>query len=230
VTIGKFFRRLVGKLQCAITPAAEPQTSRVLGIPFEGLPNADKDATHTSIRMPGFVLSEVQFAAINAEVCAIRGKGLNVGELVLLTSIACQFLEHETRKSRLRRLNKIASHCEQLVPLFERWPRIHPALHQIIDDCGRIARDEELAERGRPPSSFRGKQMAYVNLLEFWRALGGDWRVSRDKSGKITGPLARFFKAVVDPAMGGHAMSLETLPDMIEKAEQIKAERVKKAG
>src|SRR5262249_38094870 len=63
-------------------------------------------------------------------------------------------------------------------------------------------------------------QFEYGIMLTWW-VLGGELRVSRHpKTGKIQGPLARFFRAVTTPVMGPAAPSLESLPDIVRRGKE----------
>jgi hypothetical protein len=64
------------------------------------------------------------------------------------------------------------------------------------------------------PTSTR-KAAYHSNVLQVWTTLGGKLRISRHPStGKIKGPLARYFSAVTKPVHGG---SPESLPDIIKR-------------
>ena len=53
------------------------------------------------------------------------------------------------------------------------------------------------------------------SVLDVWTDLGGQLKFSRHpNTGKIKGPLARYFSAVTQPVHGG---SPESLPDIIER-------------
>jgi hypothetical protein len=57
------------------------------------------------------------------------------------------------------------------------------------------------------------------DVLKVWTDLGGELKISRHPvSGKIGGPLARYFSAVTQPVHGG---SLENLPDVIERQKTM---------
>ena len=57
-------------------------------------------------------------------------------------------------------------------------------------------------------------------VLEFWTILGGKLQFSRHaRTGKITGPLARYFSAATQPALGG---SLENLPDIVKRHKRMR--------
>jgi hypothetical protein len=55
-------------------------------------------------------------------------------------------------------------------------------------------------------------------VLKIWTNLGGQLGISRHPlTGKVKGPLAKYFAAVTQPVIGG---SLETLPDAIERQKR----------
>ena len=67
--------------------------------------------------------------------------------------------------------------------------------------------------RGR--AGFKPKIWHKSEVLKVWVALGGELRFSRKpNTGKISGPLARFFAAATHPVHGG---SPESLPDAIKR-------------
>ena len=87
---------------------------------------------------------------------------------------------------------------------------------------------EEMAEmvQRRPPElrHYDVPRMIYEwEILEVWIALGGQLGISRHpRTGKVQGPLARFFRAVTVPVMGASAPALETLRDVIARHERIR--------
>lgn len=85
------------------------------------------------------------------------------------------------------------------------------------------ARDNarEYAEPEDPP--FNNPRLTYeFEVLSIWTSLGGELKVSRHpRTGKIQGPLARFFRAVTIPVMGTSAPSLESLPDIVQRQRKL---------
>jgi hypothetical protein len=76
---------------------------------------------------------------------------------------------------------------------------------------------------GFPKATRRGR--FHFHLLHVWTDLGGTLGISRDpKTGKIKGPLARYFAAATQPVCGG---SLESLPDIVARQKSM-AEAVEK--
>jgi hypothetical protein len=65
-------------------------------------------------------------------------------------------------------------------------------------------------------------------VLSIWTSLGGKLKISRNsRTGKIDGPLARFFRVVTVPVMGTLAPSLESLPDIVQRQRRFIASRKK---
>ena len=61
-------------------------------------------------------------------------------------------------------------------------------------------------------------------VLQTWVHFGGKLRLSRHpKTGKVKGPLARFFFAVVRPVMGDRTPSPESLPHIVRRQERLTA-------
>ena len=76
---------------------------------------------------------------------------------------------------------------------------------------------------GYPKSTW--KTLYHSHVLDTWTALGGKLKFSRHpRTGKIKGPLARYFSAVTQPVHGG---SPESLPDIIKRHLAYKAAREK---
>jgi hypothetical protein len=72
---------------------------------------------------------------------------------------------------------------------------------------------------GLPKATRRG--WFYFHVLHVWTELGGRLGLSRHPTtGKIKGPLARYFAAATQPVCGG---SLETLPDILKRQESMLA-------
>jgi hypothetical protein len=83
----------------------------------------------------------------------------------------------------------------------------------------------------REPSDlrhFNSPRLMYEwEILEIWVQLGGRLGISRHpRTGKVQGPLARFFRAVTVPVMGASAPALETLRDAIARHEKIRRSRL----
>jgi hypothetical protein len=56
----------------------------------------------------------------------------------------------------------------------------------------------------------------YQSILWHWTDLGGSLTFTKDpSSGKISGPLVKYFFAVVRPVMGERAPSVKSLPDIV---------------
>jgi hypothetical protein len=95
-----------------------------------------------------------------------------------------------------------------------------------LSDIGDLA--NEMADMyQRQPSELRHlnspRLMYEWEVLEIWILLGGRLGISRHpKTGKVQGPLARFFRAVTAPVMGAAAPALETLRDAIARHERIR--------
>jgi hypothetical protein len=67
-------------------------------------------------------------------------------------------------------------------------------------------------DMNKPHSKFQ------FEILEIWWRLGGKLRLSRHpRSGKISGPTARYFFAVTRPVMGASTPSPEALPDIVAR-------------
>jgi len=65
------------------------------------------------------------------------------------------------------------------------------------------------------------RQWFYFHVLHVWTELGGELRFSRHPTtGKIKGPLARYFTAATQPVCGG---SLESLRDILKRQEPMLA-------
>jgi hypothetical protein len=61
--------------------------------------------------------------------------------------------------------------------------------------------------------------MFHFRVLEVWTDLGGKLQISRHPTtGKIKGPLARYFAAATQPVLGG---SLESLPDILARQKKL---------
>jgi hypothetical protein len=74
----------------------------------------------------------------------------------------------------------------------------------------RAARFAERRERYRFPEKY------YHDVFSLWLKFGGKLRYSRN-SGKLSGPLIRFFQAVTGPVLGTDAPALESIKDIIER-------------
>jgi hypothetical protein len=80
------------------------------------------------------------------------------------------------------------------------------AKSQIVSLGGKI-------DDGYPKTT--AKTVYHSSVLDVWTELGGKLKFSRHpRTGKIKGPLARYFSAVTQPVHGG---SPESLPDIIKR-------------
>jgi len=74
-------------------------------------------------------------------------------------------------------------------------------------------------------SPFRGRKDAhreflYDAVLDLWRnELGQELRYSRDGDGTPTGPLIRFFTAVVAPVLGTKSPKVSGIADIVDRAK-----------
>ena len=67
----------------------------------------------------------------------------------------------------------------------------------------------------KPYPNGNPKFIFQFDVLDLWLLLGGQLRFSRNMgTGKITGPLARYFNAVAHPIVGGQ---LASLPDILKR-------------
>lgn len=83
----------------------------------------------------------------------------------------------------------------------------------------RVVHLSEKIDDGYPKATPKAHYQFYV--LEMWTRLGGKLRFSRHpSSGKIKGPLVRYFSAVTEPVYGGKP---ESLPDIMKRHEARKA-------
>jgi hypothetical protein len=105
-------------------------------------------------------------------------------------------------------------------------PGRQPAAEPYKDEQLAVARLKAMAvarlagpkiDDGFPKATRRGWFQFHV--LHVWTELGGELRFSRHPTtGKIKGPLARYFTAATQPVCGG---SLESLPDILERQESM---------
>jgi hypothetical protein len=79
---------------------------------------------------------------------------------------------------------------------------------------------DELAPR-RQPMKVRSRYL--VEVLQAWTDVGGKLSISRNKQGKVSGPLSRYFVAATRPVLGDLMPALETLPDIISQWRAEKA-------
>jgi hypothetical protein len=78
-------------------------------------------------------------------------------------------------------------------------------------------RSAEAINDGFP--KVRSRAWFHFRVLEVWTDLGGKLQISRHPTtGKIKGPLARYFVAATQPVHGG---SLESLPDILARQKTL---------
>jgi hypothetical protein len=63
---------------------------------------------------------------------------------------------------------------------------------------------------------YRFREDYYQDVLSLWLKFGGKLSYSRN-SGKLSGPLIRFFQTVTGPVLGADALALESIKDVIER-------------
>jgi hypothetical protein len=107
-------------------------------------------------------------------------------------------------------------------------PGRQPAVEPYKDEQLAVARLKAMAatrlagpkiDDGFPKATRR--QWFHFHVLHVWTELGGELRFSRHPTtGKIKGPLARYFVAATQPVCGG---SLESLRDILERQESMLA-------
>jgi hypothetical protein len=84
---------------------------------------------------------------------------------------------------------------------------------------------EKLIDEEFPNTKSNTRVLFQFGVLEVWMHFGGKLGVSRHPvTGKVTGPLARYFSAVTQPICGG---SPESLPDIVARQETLRAARRK---
>jgi hypothetical protein len=143
-----------------------------------------------------------------------------------LVDFACDYLGARlTRSQRRQAWQKVVPQVDRLQqtisviacgPLQQHWL-------SVLSDIRCGAEIAVTLSEGDPFYFKNNPKMEYeFYVLSTWRSLGGKLKISRNSgTGKIDGPLARFFRAVTVPVMGTLAPSLESLPDIVQRQKRF---------
>jgi hypothetical protein len=98
------------------------------------------------------------------------------------------------------------------------WISLMCAVTEAQWRAGEYSQSYKKAGVGFRARSNPQRQRFYTDILHLWQAhLGQPLTYARDKDGKPSGPLIRFFTACVGPILGDAAPALEGIAAIIER-------------
>jgi hypothetical protein len=180
-----------------------------------------------------FDYSEEEWSEIDKAARSARNRPLSKRIRKDLINFACDYFatRTSTRSRRRRAWEKAVRQVDRLQQtILVGQGGMRMDWLSTLSDIRCTAEIAAIALSEEDPVYFENNsKMEYeFSVLSSWESLGGKLKISRNSgTGKIDGPLARFFRAVTVPVMRTLAPSPESLPDIVQRQKKFIASRKK---